>query len=224
MIKIDNFKCYNFLSLKINIHVSKLFLIKIDNFKYYDFHLSLLTNIQMSLKYLFGQFYEQHIKHIYLKQNIRQINDPIKRELDRVHGIQTNDGFLRDSRVAQQIGKLHEHLMSHQPGWKKCISFPADIMRSDMSVFIELKNNWNTMNSGSKRSVLNNLISIKNKHPKSLVCLGIINSKNIGSVKLIDMKHDIYCYSGSKLFELVYADPNMNQKITETIRDYFAKN
>ena len=62
------------------------------------------------------------------------------------------------------------------------------------------------MNSGSKKTVINNLIEIKTKFPKAIVVLGIIHDiggrSHIGKIKN-DKNVDIYEYTGDELTNLI---------------------
>lgn len=172
------------------------------------------------IRQLFGRYFVTNIKPLYHTPKIVKINDPVKLALDRAHNIYPTIDSGRDMKVMQQIGKLHEFLMMNQPGWTKCNEYPADIRTNDFKIFIELKNSQTTMNSSSKKTVINNLIKIKQQFPTSLVCLGIVNGTS-NNIKIIDCDHDIKCYSGEALAELVYGDPKMFLKIADIIREYF---
>jgi hypothetical protein len=112
--------------------------------------------------------------------------------------------------------------------WINCKDYidekiPADIMKKDKTVFIELKNKHNTMNGGSRKTVYENLINIKKKNPEALVVLGIINTKNNNSYKKKindDDEPDIYEYGGEELFNLVYNSKSYMDDLLQVIQEY----
>jgi hypothetical protein len=93
----------------------------------------------------------------------------------------------------------------------------VDIMKNDFSVFIELKNKHNTMNSSSRESTLRKLININKKYPRSICLIGIINGNNY--VKKINKHPCIYEYSGEELFKLILNDADYYTKVTNIIEN-----
>lgn len=124
---------------------------------------------------------------------------------------------------------MHEYIISHLNGFMNCKNYkkckiPADIMKKDKSIFIELKNKHNTVNSGSKKTIINNLIFIKEKYPDAIVCIGVVIGKN--TIKKIpnNKNVEIYEYSGNELSKLVYETDNLFDNLKNEIIKYFNNN
>lgn len=82
-----------------------------------------------------------------------------------------------------------------------------DCMKLDGSVIIELKNKYNTCNSGSQLAILDKLAKYKIEHPETLCVWGIVNEKHGCkqlTQKIIHMGVEIYKIQGRDLFRLVY--------------------
>ena len=90
-------------------------------------------------------------------------------------------------------------------------------MKKDYSVFIEVKNKYNTMNSSSKESAINKLKKIKNKYTDSLCLIGIINGRNYK--KKISENPEIWEYSGEELFSLIFKNKDYYQMVNNCIID-----
>jgi DNA (cytosine-5)-methyltransferase 1 len=209
---------------------------KFENDKH-KMNISMMKNkLMTTLSELFKYYYEAHIMKIYETTTEATDIDHIKKEMDKGYNNisdkewqQMANFCLQESKITQQIGKLHEYIMANLKGYMFCKDckgekIPADIMKKDKTIFIELKNKHNTMNSGSRKSVIKNLIEIKKRFPDATVVLGIINPKNgDGCCKKIpnDEKIEIYEYSGKKLSELVYGNENLFEDLETEIHKYF---
>lgn len=108
-------------------------------------------------------------------------------------------------------------------------------MKSDKSIFIELKNKYNTMNSDSKKECRNKLEKIIEDYPDSTAYWAYIIEKNNeckneswifkdkkGNL-LYDTKDNIRLISGYKVYELVTGDKNalfdVNNALPKAIND-----
>jgi len=82
-----------------------------------------------------------------------------------------------------------------------------DIRKKNSTIIFELKNNYNTCNSGSQKAILDKLARYNARHPNTICAWGIINPKP-GCKKLVQsLRHDgveIVKIQGESLFELVF--------------------
>ena len=114
--------------------------------------------------------------------------------------------------------------MASLDGWCKCKlsddkDCRADIMKKDKTMFIELKNSFNTLNCAGRQETINRLITIKKKYPKAYVALGCVNGKNGKSYdKKID-NHDIYELHGESLFEKITGDKTFFNKVLKMVEE-----
>ena len=180
------------------------------------------------LRDLIKNFYIDNIIKIYEKDVDRTKTkiDEIKKESDKIcyglseeEWIEFDNKRLKDKQINNKIGELHQYLLENVKGYCKSNvvdkSLKVDVMKIDKSVFIEVKNKYNTMNSSSRESTINKLKNIKKKYPNSLCIIGIINGKNYK--KKIFENPDVWEYSGEELFNLVFIDPNYYKTVSNFI-------
>jgi hypothetical protein len=116
---------------------------------------------------------------------------------------------IKDKQINNKIGEFHEYIISELDGWDNCKnssdkyikSSGLDVYKKDKSVFIEIKNKYNTLNSSSKKETINKLKKIKDKYPDSLCVIGIINGSD---TKKQIKDSEIWTYSGKEFYKLVY--------------------
>lgn len=83
-------------------------------------------------------------------------------------------------RLEMKIGKFHELILSNCVGWSKETEFGLDIVNIDKSIFVEIKNKFNTMNSTSQTGVYLKCKNALEKYPNSTIyCCHVINKKII---------------------------------------------
>jgi hypothetical protein len=174
------------------------------------------------LENLIKIFFKEHIISISEEPINRKITtiDLIKKSTDKIIYNLTDEAWykfdnvrLKDKQINNKIGELHEFLLAKSKNYVKCNSvdknIQVDIMKTDKSVFIELKNKYNTMNNSSKLQTIERLKDIKHKYPESLCLIGIINGKNnSSSKKKISSNPEIWKYTGEELFNLVFNEKN----------------
>ena len=192
------------------------------------------NNIMCSveLNKLIKNFYIDNIINIYEEKVDRNKTtiDEIKKESNKIcygfkeeEWIEFDNKKLKDKQINNKIGELHEYLLENTKDYCKSNnidkSLKVDVMKKDYSVFIEIKNKYNTMNSLNKESVINKLKKIKNKYTDSLCLIGIINGKDYK--KKVSENPEVWEYSGKKLFNLIFKNKDYNQKINNYIIDSF---
>ena len=183
---------------------------------------------------LFAKYYEVNILPLYTKEPEADSIDKLKKIIDKkTFNMSENEWqkmanyCLQNSKVQQQIGKMHEYIISNLDGWTSCkgTKIPADVMKKDKSIILELKNKYNTMNSGGKKTVINNLIIIKKKFPNAIVGIGIINGRKNSKIKIKnDENIEIFQFTGTKLSEVIYGNENLFIDLENIIKQYFDKN
>ena len=75
---------------------------------------------------------------------------------------------IQDKKINNKIDEIHEYVVSELEDWEKCkysenntiSEMCTGINKKDGSVFIELTNNSNTMNTASRKGVIANLTQI----------------------------------------------------------------
>ena len=106
-------------------------------------------------------------------------------------------------------GEIPQIVIGNWIGWEDLgVGHPSglDCRKKDNSIIIELKNKYNTCNSGSELSVLNKLAKYKKENPSTRCIFGIVNPKP-KCKKLHEIKiHngvEIEKIQGMELFKLV---------------------
>ena len=123
-------------------------------------------------------------------------------DLEIAHKVRQNQ--MKEGDVAQVIlgsAPNYENLgKGHETG--------LDCKTKDNSVFMEVKNQWNTANSAGKEVLCDKLVVQKEKYPNAELVWGIINPKNgKGKRSIIKYKnYDILKLEGVELIRFVYKD------------------
>jgi hypothetical protein len=109
----------------------------------------------------------------------------------------------------QKEGRINEIVLGNVYGWEELrVGSPSglDIRRCDGKYFVELKNKHNTMNSSSRKAVIEKLVKWSAKNPETTCILGIVNPKN-GKGYQKEIQQDGECIKelgGEELFKLVF--------------------
>ena len=103
-----------------------------------------------------------------------------------------------------------------------------DCRKKDMSIIMEIKNKWNTCNSGSEKALLDKLSKYKKENPQTRCIWAIVNSKprcrNLYE-KIMHNGVEIEKIQGVELFKLVFSVGNINYstQIINIVKDIKSK-
>lgn len=113
-------------------------------------------------------------------------------------------------------GELAQILIGNWFGWEDLgigHSSGLDCRKKDMSIIMDVKNKWNTCNSGSQKALFDKLSKYKKENPQTRCVWGIVNSK-LGCKKLtekiIHEDVEIEKIQGNELFKLVFTIGKIN--------------
>ncbi len=114
---------------------------------------------------------------INLKSYEKNIIDPIRMTLE-IHAYRTTPEQAVDREIARQLGKtiegavgwFHQHLFDYINGWE-VPDDGVDVMNHNGTIFGEIKNKYNTMNSSSAEKVFEKLKGIVVGNPKAIAYL-----------------------------------------------------
>jgi hypothetical protein len=128
-------------------------------------------------------------------------------------------------------GNLSQIIIGNWFGWEDLRTGHCsglDCLKKDMSIIMEVKNKYNTCNSGSEKALLDKLSKYKKENPKTRCIWAIVNPKpdckNLHE-KIIYNDVEIEKIKGKELFNLVFSIGNINYsaRIIDIIKNYISK-
>lgn len=130
-----------------------------------------------------------------------------------------------DKTINNKIGEFHQELLGKVDGWVDlCVGDETeiDLKKADNSIFIELKNKYNTMNSSSTKTCREKLENVILKYPDATAYWAYVINKNYKSEDRVWIYHErederIRRISGDKLYEMITGDPQALEKVFEAI-------
>ena len=130
-----------------------------------------------------------------------------------------------DKTINNKIGEFHQKLLGKVDGWVDLgigDETEIDLKKDDDSIFIELKNKYNTMNSSSTKTCREKLENVIEKYPNAIAYWAYVISKDYKSENEVwryQHREDerIRKISGDKLYEMITGDPQGLEKVFEAI-------
>lgn len=130
-----------------------------------------------------------------------------------------------DKTINNKIGEFHQELLGHVDGWVDLgigDETEIDLKKEDNSIFIELKNKYNTMNSSSTKTCREKLENVIEKYPNATAYWAYVINKNYKSEEKIWKYHGrederIRRISGDKLYEMITGDSQALEKVFNAI-------
>ena len=131
----------------------------------------------------------------------------------------------QDKTINNKIGEFHQELLGKVEGWVDLgigDETEIDLKKEDNTVFIELKNKYNTMNSSSEKTCREKLEKVIEKYPDATAYWAYVISKNYKSEDRIwkyQQREDerIRRISGDRLYTMVTGDPKALEKTFNAI-------
>ena len=177
--------------------------------------------------------------HILLDNNkptideFKSIFDMYSRELSLKDWTEKELERQFDKNINNKIGEFHQELLGYVSGWNDLGTgheSGLDLKNDDNTIWVEIKNKYNTMNSKSTHKVQENLENIIDKYPNAKAYWAFIISKNYVSKeekwvytrKIDDQKitvddERIRKISGDKLYWMVTGDEKALEKVCRAI-------
>jgi hypothetical protein len=162
----------------------------------------------------------------------RNTIDPFKMVFDIVNGELSVDGWIHNETIRQadktinnRIGDFHQKLLGGVKGWTDLgvgDESKVDLKRNDDSIFIELKNKFNTVNSDSLSKVRDKLEKAVSAHPKATAFWAYIIERDGSSgesqwIYLGRNNPKIKKVWGSNVYELVTGDKQALEKVWKVL-------
>lgn len=122
-----------------------------------------------------------------------------------------------DKSINNRIGEFHQMLLGSVEGWSDLgVGHPlgVDLKKDDDSIFIELKNKYNTLNSSSSAKTYEKLVNVTKEYPNATAYLGIVIDKDyrysdlIWGLKNYPKNNRVRRISGNLLYEMITGEKN----------------
>ena len=134
--------------------------------------------------------------------------------------IKTENIRQQDKTINNKIGEFHQKLLGKVDGWQDLGTGDdsrVDLRKEDNTIFIELKNKFNTMNADATKECRNKLELAIRKHPKATAYWAYIISLNGSSGESTwtfakDDNPRIRKIWGARVYKLVTGDANALEK------------
>ena len=167
--------------------------------------------------------YVNHLKELYnIKESKSVIQDPFARVLlgDEATSLQTQ----KVKAVQQNLGNFHQKLLGSFPGWKdlgRGHETGLDIAKDDDTVFIEVKNATNSMNSGSASAVNAKLLKQVELGRKAILVQ--INTATKGATNRSGIHSTVSVMNGKEAYAYVSGVPDCYDRVLATFSETFRR-
>jgi len=159
--------------------------------------------------------------------------DALKMVFDMMnHNINTDEWISAekvrqtDKTVNNRIGNFHQKLLGGVDGWEdlgRGHPLGIDLKKQDNSIFIELKNRYNTVKGEDLKHVFDKLKRVADENPKSIVYYAYVVPKKPGSGEKIwktsqrEADKRIMEAWGFRVYEIVTEDKEALKKVFEAL-------
>ncbi|MBT4376480.1 Eco47II family restriction endonuclease [archaeon] len=170
------------------------------------------------------------------KQDMKKLQkntlDPFKLYFDAINKEKSVNEWLvmessrqYDKTVNNRVGEFHQMVLGKVIGWEdlgRGDKTGLDLKKSDSSIFIELKNKENTVNSSSMAKVYDKLEKALEDYPNAIMYWGFVFSMKGDSGEKVwkylgKENSKIKMVWGKKLYELITGDKNALDKLFEAL-------
>jgi hypothetical protein len=157
-----------------------------------------------------------------MKKRKQSFEDWKKKELE----------MQNDKNVSMKIGYFHQKLLGSVKGWKDLkVGKGLDIVNDDETVYIELKNKWNTTKGENKKDIFYKLKDIVEKNKKATAYYAYINAKDGSSGEprvwkvTKDVSHSrVKEVWGKEVYHFVTGDEDALDKTWKAVNRYLESN
>lgn len=155
-------------------------------------------------------------------------------ELNEETLIKTEINRQIDKSINNSIGTFHEQILGGVEGYEMGILSGFDVKASDDTLFADIKNKHNTMNSSSAESLFQKLANYADTYKKAncywvqILAKNSFNEKWYGEINGKEYSHSrVYKISGDQFYKLLTGRENslfeLYQVLPKAISDYLSK-
>lgn len=207
-----------------------------DKGEYYNTHVDKIIKIQSLIKMRYWLL--PYIKNIntlinilFQMKNKEYVHDPTMFGDNSKENIKMLEIAFKQRQKQMKEGELAQIIIGNWIGWQDLgvgNSSGLDCRKKDMSIIMDVKNKWNTCNSGSQKALFDKLTKYKKENPQTRCVWAIVNPKP-GCKKLCEkiMYNDVEIekIQGVELFKLVFSVGNINYstQIINIVKYYISK-
>lgn len=157
--------------------------------------------------------------------------DPIKFSFDMMFNDIDIESYIvneitrkNDKTINNAIGIFHQNLFDGIDGFKAPMASGYDIKKLDNTIFCELKNKHNTMNSASQKATFHKLASLSEQYPNATCYLVEIIATRSQDILWEFKSGNEYCshpkvrrISADKFYSIATGNPNAFKELCEAI-------
>ena len=204
--------------------------------KYYNTDLDKIIKIQSLIKMRY--WYLDYTKNIHTLIHIlfqrktnKYVHEPTIFGDNSKENIKMLEIAFKQRQKQMKEGELAQIVIGNWFGWEDLgvgHSSGLDCRKKDMSIIMDVKNKWNTCNSGSQKALFDKLSKYKKENPKTRCIWAIVNPnsrcENLCE-KIIYNGVEIEKIQGIELFKLVFNVGNINYstQIINIVKNYISK-
>ena len=204
--------------------------------KYYNNHVDKIIKIQSLIKMRYWYLdYTKNIhtliNNLFQRKNKEYVHEPTLFGDNSKENIKMLEIAFKQKQKQMKEGELAQIVIGNWFGWEDLgvgHSSGLDCRKKDMSIIMDVKNKWNTCNSGSQKALFDKLSKYKKENPKTRCVWAIVNPKpgckNLCE-KIIYNGVEIEKIQGIELFKLVFNVGNINYstQIINIVKNYISK-
>ena len=204
--------------------------------KYYNTNVDKIIKIQSLIKMLYWYLdYIKNIHHLidklFQRKTKEYVYEPTLFGDNSKENIKMLEIAFKQKQKQMKEGELAQIVIGNWFGWEDLgvgHSSGLDCRKKDMSVIMDVKNKWNTCNSGSQKALFDKLSKYKKENPKTRCIWAIVNPKPDCKKlceKIIYNGVEIEKIQGIELFKLVFNVGNINYstQIINIVKNYISK-
>ena len=157
---------------------------------------------------------------------VKMIFDMENHKINVDEWIKTEKMRQTDKTVNNKIGIFHQKLLGGVKGWEDLGTgnpLGVDLKKMDNSVFVELKNRYNTVKGEDLKHVFDKLKKVADKYPKAIVYYAYIIPKKPGSGEKVwktsqrEPNDKIIEVWGYRIYEIVTGDKKALKKMWDAL-------
>ena len=156
------------------------------------------------------------INELFQKKTKEYVHEPTLFGDNSKENIKMLEIAFKQRQKQMKEGEIAQKVIGNWFGWEDLVkghSSGIDCRKKDMSIILDVKNKWNTCNSGSKKALFDKLSKYKKENPKTRCVWAIVNPKP-GCKKLCEKiiynGVEIEKIQGIELFKLVFSIGKIN--------------